>query len=321
MAIGSGKYSLNKLPSTHKTRFFRVAVFLFLLFAFDFLTGHLLRYLYFKQDSGLLYRTTYSIEKTSEDLLIFGSSRANHHYYPDNLESKLHVSYYNSGRDGSFILYHYAVLKAVLRRYNPKIIILDLSNEEFMEDENSYIRLSSLLPYYKGHSEIRSILDMRGSFEKYKMFSDIYPFNSLFFTILIGNADLNKERKKDFKGYIPLSKIWHEPIKHNYGSFLNHIDTNKVVIYKYFIQECLRAKVKLYVVRSPYYIVEDTLDYSIKLASKIAKAYKVPFFDFGQDSVFMSSPDLFADPLHLNDHGAKVFTQLLVTKITGTNEF
>ena len=55
-------------------------VFLAILVILDFLIGSILEYFYFKQESGLLYRTTYSLDSTHADFLVLGSSTANHHY-------------------------------------------------------------------------------------------------------------------------------------------------------------------------------------------------------------------------------------------------
>ena len=76
--------------------------------------GTILKFFYFRQESGDGYRTTYAIDSTIADILIFGSSRANHSYVPEIFEDKLHYTFYNTGRDGNFILYNYAIFKAII---------------------------------------------------------------------------------------------------------------------------------------------------------------------------------------------------------------
>ena len=97
------------------------------LFILDFGIGRTLRYFYFKETSGLHFRTTYAMEKTEADILIFGSSRANHHYVPEVFEDSLKMKFYNTGRDANGVFFQSAVLKSVLKRYKPKIIIYDHS--------------------------------------------------------------------------------------------------------------------------------------------------------------------------------------------------
>ncbi|WP_315814274.1 hypothetical protein [Paraflavitalea speifideaquila] len=145
---------------------YKLSIFVLIIVAGDFLLGQALRYWYFKQQSGLLYRTTYAMDMTNSKALIFGSSRANHHYHPRVIEEGLGLSTYNTGRDGNFILYNTAVLKSTLKRYTPSVIILDLDIFSFNQSPENYDRLSALLPYYKAHEEIRDIVELRSPFEK-----------------------------------------------------------------------------------------------------------------------------------------------------------
>jgi hypothetical protein len=102
-------------------RFIARVLFVFIIvMIMDFGIGRVLKAFYFKQTSGIDYRTTYSIDKTRADVLIFGSSTAIHDYIPGTIEKRLNLSTYNVGRDGISILYDYAVLKTILKRYTPK---------------------------------------------------------------------------------------------------------------------------------------------------------------------------------------------------------
>jgi hypothetical protein len=294
---------------------FKLTVFFVIVFILDYSIGTVLRYFYFKQQSGLQYRTTYSIETTEADLLIFGSSRANHHYNPDVFEKRTNLSYYNVGRDGNFIFYHSAVLKGILKRHSPKIVILDFVNREFEQNQDSYDRLSSLLPYYGHHPEMRSIIALKSELEKLKLLSNIYPYNSSMFTIAVGNLGFNKKRKSDNKGYVPLTRIWNEPIRMDTSSGSYKIDSIKVKAYNTFIQDCIQAKIKLYIVCSPYFIKSNHEDYSVLLGKDIAKKNGIEFFDFSIDSVFANSPKLFSDAIHLNESGAKFFSNMLTDSL------
>lgn len=162
--IKTSIYKIKKNPFQYFL--LKLTVLFAIVFILDISIGSVLRYYYFKQESSSQYRTTYSIEKTKADILIFGSSRANHHYNPDVFDNRMNLSYYNVGRDGNFIFYHYAVLKGVLKRYSPKIVILDFIHGEFRQNQDSYDRLSSLLPYYRSHSEMRSIINLKSKYEK-----------------------------------------------------------------------------------------------------------------------------------------------------------
>lgn len=297
----------------------KLVLFFVLVFVLDYSIGNILRYFYFKQESGLQYRTNYSIEKTTADVLIFGSSRANHHYDPSIFEKRLNLSYYNVGRDGNYILYHSAVLKGILARYAPKIIILDFIGGEFKRSPDSYDRLSSLLPYYKSHEEMRSIIELKSRFEKIKMLSFIYPYNSSIFTIAVGNSEFNKKRQGDIQGFVPLIKVWNETIKVDRSSEKYEIDSIKVKAYETFIQNCINSKVKLFISCSPYFIKCDHTDYSINIGREIAKKYNVKFFDYSNNSIFTSNSSLFADIGHLNENGARLYSNVVLDKIINDN--
>lgn len=281
----------------------------------DFLFGAALQHLYFNQKSGAQYRTTYAIEKAEAQLLIFGSSRANHHYHPDIFQEQLNQTYYNAGRDGNFILYHNAILKSILQRHTPQTVILDFVAYDFRKKEGTYDRLSSLLPYYKTHPELRPTIELKSPYEKIKLCSSIYPYNSLLFTIISANLKSGKKSKDDNKGYIPLTEKWTNPIQTDTASARYEIDSIKIQAYQAFIQNCINSNVKLYIVCSPYFINPTHPDYSVTIAEKIAAQYNIPFFNFSNHPAFTTNPNLFADPEHMNNDGAITFSKMLADTI------
>jgi hypothetical protein len=309
------KYSLRK--NSYAYFFLKLGILALIVFILDFIIGNTLSYFYFKQQSGLQYCATYAIDKTKEDILIFGSSRASHHYRPDIFEKKLGVSTYNVGRDGQAIFYHTAVLRAVLKRYQPKMIILDFNSKDIRKDGSGYDPLTALLPYCKHHPEIRNIVQLRGAFEKWKLCSAIYPYNSSIFTIAVGNAEFNKKRRIDIKGYTTLQNNWKEPIDtfDESGDFV--IDSVKLNTFESFIKDCKANKIKLYLISSPYFYTSIHPDPYIIKGKEIAKKYGIVFFDYSQDSTFMKDGSLFFNVTHLNDKGAQVFSELVTDRILG----
>jgi hypothetical protein len=301
------------------TLFFAVKLVLFLaiLFVLDSTIGGMLKYFYFRQDSGFLYRTTYALDSTRAEILIFGSSTANHHYRPVTFERRLNMSCYNTGRDGNNIFYNYAILKSVLKRYTPKMAILDFNDEDFMKDQDSYDRITSLLPYYDNNPELHSIILLKSPFEKFKLISKIYPYNSLLFSIGVGNSNFNKSREVviDENGFVPLSKIWKEPLTAKSVSVKYELDTIKINMFKSFIKDCINSKIKLYIFLSPKFIKFKNEDQSIMIAQNIANKYDIPFYNYSNDSLFLYGKGLFYNPGHLNEAGAKIYTDIVINKI------
>lgn len=293
---------------------FKICILFLIIALLDFGVGNIIRHYYFKQYSGFLYRTTYAINEAKADVLIFGASTANHQYYPEIFEKGLNLSYYNVGRDGTSILYHYAILKAVLKRYTPKIIILDVKSE-LVKQVDSYERLSMLLPYYEEHPEMRQIIEYKSPYEKIKLLSKIYPYNSLVFSVLTGNSKNNVNRYNNIKGYLPLTKVWNEPLKVLKTPLYKELDSTKIKTYELFIQDCVKAKVKLYIVSSPNFYISNFIDKSTVLEKAIAQKYNIRFLDFSQDLLFLANPKYFVDIHHLNNDGAIVLSNKVVGQI------
>jgi hypothetical protein len=213
------------------------------------------------------------------------------------------------------MFYHDAVLRSILKRHSPKIAILDFRRGEFRKNKNNYDRLSCLLPYYKTHPEIKPVIELRGKYEKMKLLSAIYPYNSMMFAIAGGNSDYKKKKDNNIKGYLPYDRIWEKPLQATTTINKYDIDSNVVRSYESFITNCLKSKVKLLVVVTPYYSMINSADSSIRLAKEIASKYNIQFIDYSQEPLLLNRPELFADLIHLNNNGAKVMSNMLVDSL------
>ena len=290
-----------------------ILIVLLVIFVLDFAIGRTLRYFYFKESSGFNYRTTYTMEETRADILIFGSSTANHHYVPEVFEDSLKMTYYNTGRDGVGILGQTAVLKSVLKRYTPKLIILDYTGS-FQQEEKSYDRLAVLLPYYRTHPEIRKIIELKSPFERIKLLSEIYPFNSQILNVAVGNLAINKKRMLDHEGYVALYKKWQDKKEMIKPGPAYSVDSNKVSALKDFIKTAKQSGSQIIIIHSPWYKEFKTLQ-EIDICRAVCAQADVPFWDYTKDTLFLNNRQLFTDLSHLNHTGAILFSTLVVEKI------
>ena len=292
-------------------------LFIVLMLLLDFSIGFMLRKIYFSQKSGWDYRTTYVINEVKSDVLILGSSRASHHYNPSIIEDSLKLSAYNGGRDGCTIFYYYALLKSALERYHPKVVVLDLRPLEFEQDQDAYDRLSILLPYYESHPEIRPICLLRSKFERYKLLSKMYPYNSKLFSSITTLFNLKRKiNESQLKGYLQLDGVYDGSSK-QIQSYANKIDTNKVAYFKNFINTCQTAHVKVIVCASPVFVKMLNTSKTIEMAKDICKDTHTPFFDYTNTAEF-DDQKLFADYNHLNGVGAAKFTETFIAKLRAT---
>ena len=298
----------------------KLVAFFFVVFMVDLSIGFLLKRYYFKQESGNDYQATYVIDKTEAEILIFGSSRAANIYDPRIFESQLNLTCYNAGRYGYPIFYHYGLLKASIKRHVPKIVILSIDAGNFSINQEAYDRLSSLLPYYKDHPEIRPVVNLKGRYEKLKMISSIYPYNSLVLPIIQGNASINKLRAESINGYIALTEITSGPLATFDYTLEKKLDSVKINTYRNFIRSSKEAGIQLLVVCPPYLVNATGTDLSIQTAKQIAAESNVTFLDYSSDTLFTSKPYLFADYRHLNEKGVELISNSVIEKIKQLNK-
>ncbi len=286
-----------------------VVIGLVILFCLDFVIGKTLRHFYFTEDSGIDYRTTYALNETEADVLIFGSSRAKNHYNPRIIEDSLNVTAYNTGRDGEFIFYQTAILRSVLKRYKPKMLILDFAGT-FRYEQEDYDRISVLLPYYETHPELKDIILLKSPFERYKLLSNIYPYNSMLTTMAAGNMEFNKRRNAniDYHGYIPNHLIHQKKLDSIRTPSNYDIDENKMSLFQEFLTLSKQYEIPMVVICSPEYYLYNR-DYSIETCKRICDEYGIPFVDFTKDSEFLKHHEFFEDQRHLNEVGADLFTK------------
>ena len=162
------------------------AIFLTLCGLLDFGLGKIFGYLTVHATGGYTKQDNFISDEVDANILIFGSSRAAHHYVPSILSDSLDMSCYNCGLDGNGIIYGYGKLKTITARYYPKIVILDIQPtfDLFTNDNCKY--LAPLRPYYQYPGVDSLFWDINPS-ERWKMMSNSYRFNSKFLSILMDN--------------------------------------------------------------------------------------------------------------------------------------
>jgi len=102
---------MTKEETRHITRFAKkFLILLILLFAFDRGVGTLIETAYNNAPQGDITTFAHSITDPTEDIYIYGSSRAVHGYDCQIFTDSLGYSCFNSGRENSTILYHNTIL-------------------------------------------------------------------------------------------------------------------------------------------------------------------------------------------------------------------
>ena len=296
-----------------KKYFIKIILFAIIIVISDVLCGYFFRYWFHNIQSGAIGRTNYIDEQLDEDILIFGSSRAEYHYNPLLISDSLQMTCYNCGASGYGILAAYGRLSIIKERHQPKVIIFDTSRDFdiIIEDNNKYIGLLKK-DYEKGNiAELFNDIDSK---QKYKMLSQMYRYNS----------DFNHNPKSIFKpfhgrytsdslhGFLQLKDDFDSmKIDPSFMRCEGEIDTLKIKYINKFID--LAEGSQLFFVSSPiWYGMPSEHLAPIK---EICKRRNVPFIDFSNDTKYVHNNAFFKDGKHLNDRGSDEFTKDFVKTI------
>ncbi len=286
----------------------KIALFFVAVAVLDIIFGIACQYMNDHSKGGGIKSRYYVCKESNEDVLIFGSSRAKHHYVPDIIEDSLGMTCYNTGEDGNGIILCYGFLKMITQRYSPKLIIYDVTGFDMYEDDNmKYVDL--MKPYYY-EPGIDSIFWSVNPRTKYMMLSNLYRYNTTCLRIF-GNYI---HPMLDYpKGYLPLNTVMdYEPELKKIRNA--NVDSLKIQYFEQFIRLAYEYNIILLCCVSPSYKAsfDDTYYNPIK---SLCLQYDVPFFYYAADPDISFNKYLFQDRTHLNDKGARLFTAKLVSMI------
>ena len=246
-------------------------------------------------------KTDNLVSKEQHDILIFGSSRACHHYDAPFLSDTLGLDVFNAGYDGNGVVLSYGLLSLVLERYQPKLIIFDVEPSfdiiKYAADNGNKRYINTLKPYFK-NSGVASVIKGVSEEEYYKNYSGMTRYNT---TIISKVLDFMGGGSVVNKGYVPMNGVYtgepEKKVKH-----ASEIDTYKL--------DCFANMV----VASPKYGEKNIEE--LQPIIEICENSQIPFVDYYTDSLFMSHKEWFKEPMHLNAEGARVFSGNILGDIT-----
>ncbi len=292
-----------------------------LVVVLDYFLGTMARKLFFGLKYGQYAQMTYAIDSTTQDVIIMGSSRALHHYESSLLSEALNSTVYNAGRDGQFIPYNCALLDAITLRNKPKMVILDVNVWDLAPNNEKYEKMAMLLPYYSSHPEFLKYIKEIGKWEKLKLLSKSYPYNSTLFVTAYDYMFTKSDAESD-NGYLPIrrtisakdfemyrkKKIIYD-IKREEENV--PFDQKAITYYSYFLDKVDELKIPTYIIISPTLLKEPKTKEKLRLETMAKTHSMVKFLDFSQDSAFNNHNEKFADEFHLNEAGANEFSLIL----------
>lgn len=295
---------------------FRIVIFFMAVAIIDVLFGKCCDYMYVHSKSGDSRKINYAIRECNADVLIMGSSRANHHYNPQIISDSLGLPCYNLGIDGSGAILMDGFYRLISQRYVPKLIIYELTSSfdcyKNPGDANNTRYLSQLKPYYRKDC-IKQLFDDVDGHERMKLNSGLYRYNTSclnLFRSFIGHAAI------EGNGFLPLKGVMsdYKPFEVDTDS---KIDSLKVKYFKQFIHDCKDNGTKLLFVVSPRFGATTSIEYQPLF--DICKQEGCEVLDFYCHPSFVSTKDFFNDSYHLNDVGAAEFTITIANYLTNVS--
>lgn len=284
----------------------KVLLFFLVVVIVDLLFGVVFQYMNDHSKGGGVKSRYYVCKESNEDVLIFGSSRAKHHYVPDIIEDSLKLSCYNTGEDGNGIIYCYGVLKMITSRYTPKLIVYDVSGYDIYQDDNmKYLDL--MKPYYY-ETGIDSIFWRVEPKTRLMMLSNIYRFNT---TCLRVAGNFFRPMAVYPKGYSALTGVMnYEPILNEEASTTQSnqkVDSLKLAYFERFILTTKELGITLVCCVSPTYKGKESDPYYNPI-EQLCNKYDIPFLYYGGDKGIVINKELFLDKTHMNNIGATSYS-------------
>lgn len=305
-----------------KKRFFAITLFLVGILAADFLIGAILEKGFYSQRTGPDYQIFNSFRGDTSSVLLYGNSRAQHHYNSKLIADSTNLSFNNSGIVGGHgvFLFDFQV-NELLKVRKPKILLIEMDPNSLGYWKGDYERLSVLLPFCNQYEKAKELVKLKGDFQELKLLSKTYRFNSLIYNVFIYNFFSSKFNH--VKSYIPLSrdttlKQEFEPLKVVYS---DSVDQNKANSLTNLIDLAKAKGVEIVFIQSPVYLAnsEFPLNKASERFFQILKDKNVKYWDYSNDFLFKNRQELFYDTQHLNSYGASTFSEIIADKISHVN--
>jgi hypothetical protein len=163
--------------------------------------------------------------------------------------------------------------------------------------------------------EIGKAIEHNSRFERYKVISRLYRYNSTWIHMLRYLAD----PQMDYAGYLPLTgtlKKIPQPDKPGVRK-KTIIETDPFLfsVFKGMISTAKKLDILIVAVISPQFNPDTTMNPSMKQMTDYLQMEKIIVLNHSQDTTFAGKTELFYDASHLNSQGAEIFSGVVASEI------
>ena len=204
----------------------------------------------------------------------------------------------------------------ILDRYTPKMILWDIQPGSFVGEDNSneYQNIRYLSPYYPANTWAESYINSESPKMRYRMMSRMFAYNSKALNYVFPLVTHSSATKN---GYIPLPTEGYL-----YPEMSKQTEKEGVVNSTYLdlldktMKRCKEKGVELRMYISPVFSQKSALTIAAEdEIGRVAMCNHVSFTNAHSDEHSMQDATLFKDVSHLNDKGARMFTEDVIRKI------
>ena len=290
----------------------KIVVFFLIIAVIDQIGGRFLKYLDSHSQYGDTFTREYITSRCTEDVIIMGSSRGNHHYDPQIINDSLNLSCYNCAYDALGILNMYGRYLLMIRTHTPKILIYDIfAPNEIYGDEKDHLKFLDGMKQYANTPQVMGIFDDIAPMEHYKLQSRLYQYNTKLFYML---SEIRGKWTPAKLGYIPLDgTMEHQPKPYSAEYTNQEPDSVKLKYMRKLIHDAQTKGTKVILCISPRYGASPNGDLAPII--KLAKEEQVPLLNHYTDKRFTTKKEYFKDSFHLNRIGATAYTKMIASEI------
>lgn len=293
-----------------------IVAFAAILLVLDVVLGGLLTKVGEHISRGSIGAGEYIRKDVQAPVLIFGSSRAAHHYDVAIIADSLHKGCYNCGMDANGILLANGRLTFILERYNPQLVIYDVmpsfdvayipgSVDAYSRNLNFY--------YLQDSAETRYLNSIISPEKKLQLTSALYRNNQRVLRYL--NNIVSGELPTQNLGFLPLHGVTtNKKVQHaqelDAKNPVYAVDSLKYRVFASFIDTMQARNIPLVLFVSPSLL--PSISANIAPLAALAKEKGVPFYDFSHLPQINSNVSYFQDAAHMNQKGADVYTRSII---------
>lgn len=295
-----------------KKYFLKIALFFALVYVMDVVCGWAFGVLRGKARGGQTQKNEYISKECEDDILILGSSKADHHYVPKIICDSLGMSCYNCGQEGNGIVAAYARYKMVSARKKPQLVVYEITPRYDYLKDNEYSGYLGVIRQYISNNDVRKeYLDFSDNLEGFRLMSNMYCNNSRF---VITVKDVLRATP-DRRGYEPLTgrikpRRDNEPDK---AKDVIVVDTLKLSYVERLVKETKRDGVQLVMMISPTFEQESLASYEPAL--ELCARYGIPLINNVECVGITGNAECFQDKMHLNNKGAVAYSKFVAHQL------